>query len=146
MNARVKTQIVIDADAATTFRYLSHTKYHHLWNASLQSIQPLTELTLGDSYLSVSLLLGVRTKSKNHVKKFVQDKEIEFENKTGMLQYRANYVLVATNKTTKVVCSIIVSAESKAFAFARPMLEHLARRELNTDLQALKKAVEEGLE
>jgi hypothetical protein len=44
------------------------------------------------------------------------------------------------------VCATTVSSDNKAFAFAAPVLKALARRELQTDMQALKLAVEHHLE
>jgi carbon monoxide dehydrogenase subunit G len=146
MKARVKTQTVIAAKPSAVFKYLSHTKYHKLWNQPIQSIEPIAQLESGSEYVTVVHILGVRNKAMNHVTKYKQDDEIQIENKTGMLQYSVNYRLSPEKGGTKLTCTTSVAATGKAFAFARPLLEHLARRELNTDLKALKHAVENGVE
>lgn len=145
MKARLKTRITISAEPATVFKYLAHTKYHPLWNPQMQSVSPLIPLHKDSIYTVFSLVLGVRTKAENHVTKFVQDQELEVQNKTGMIQYAACFRLEPTAKSTRVTCTISVSSQSKAFAFAKPLMESLARRELRADLAALKEAVEQKL-
>jgi len=146
MKARLKTKITIAADAANIFKYLSHTKYQPLWNMQMKSATPLVQLHEGSVYKVQLQVLGVRTKAENHITKYVQDKELEIQNMTGMIQYSSNFRLEPQAKGTRVICTISVSSQSKAFAFAKPMMEHLARRELNIDLKALKKVVEQALE
>ncbi len=92
------------------------------------------------------MLLGVKISGKNKVTKFVQGKELELENSTGILQYRVNYRLQASHRKTVLYCTTSVSSSGTAFAFATPVLKLLARRELQSDLQALKIAVEQHLE
>jgi hypothetical protein len=145
MKARIKTQITINADAATVFKYLSHTKYHHLWNPQIQAVSPLVQLRAGMVYSVQTLVLGVRTKATNHITKYTQDKELGIQNETGMVQYSAEFHLEQHDKSTLVVCTVKVSTQAKAFAFTKPIMEHLARRELRTDLAALKEAVEQKL-
>jgi hypothetical protein len=145
MKARLKTRITINAEAAAIFKYLGNTSYHRLWNPSLQRIIPEGALKEGTAYTTHSRVLGTRIRSENHVTKFVVDEELEVQNKTGMVQYCVNYRLDPLKKGTRVICTSVVSSEGKAFAFAKPMLEHLARRELNADLRALKAAVEQNL-
>ncbi|MBC7581810.1 SRPBCC family protein [Aeromicrobium sp.] len=146
MKARLKTKILIDADAPTVFKYLSHTRYHHLWNTSLQRVDPEGELREGSVYVSYSLVLGVRTRAVNEVVNFIQNKELQVQNKTGMIQYCVKYELAQRKGATSVLCTTIVSSDSRAFAFAKPILEHLVRRELNVDLNNLKQTVEARLE
>lgn len=146
MKARLKTRTTIKASAAEVFAYLSHTKYHPLWNPQMQSVTPLEQLGEGSVYTVYSQVLGVRTKAENHVTKYVQDEELEVHNQTGMIQYCANFRLEPHDKSTRVVSTIVVSSDSKAFAFAKPFMEHLARRELRADLAALKESVEQKLQ
>lgn len=146
MKARLKTRITIHADPKAVFKYFGHTKYHHLWNPQIRTITPLTELSEGSVYYVQSQVLGTRLKAEDHITKFVPNKEIEIHNKTGMVQYCVNFRLEADEKGTHVICTSTVSSDSKTFAFARPMLDHLVRRELRADLLALKHAVEQKLE
>jgi hypothetical protein len=111
----------------------------------LQSVTPLIQLKEGSVYHISLLVLGVRTKAENHVTNYRQGQVLEIQNKTGMVQYSANFRLESLNKGTRVTCTITVSANSKAFVFAKPLMEHLARRELRADLVALKAAVEQKL-
>lgn len=62
------------------------------------------------------------------------------------MHYVANFRLQGRGDSTLVTCSTTVTAASAAFAFTAPILKRLARRELQTDMQALKLAVENGLE
>jgi hypothetical protein len=112
----------------------------------MQWVKPPVQLHDGSAYLTQSLMLGVRIKAENHITRYVQDKELEIQNSTGMVQYRANFKLQGRSKETVITCTIVVATTGKAFVFAKPIMEHLARRELNTDLNALKVAVEDRLE
>jgi hypothetical protein len=146
MKARIKTTITIEASAAAVFKYLADTKLHYVWNPHLQAVSPEIKLHEGSVYDTVNVLLGVRTRTQNVVNTFVENQELELQNQTGMVDYRANYRLAAISTSqTKVICTIAVAAKGKAFYFARPMLEQLARRELRADLAALKTAVEQKL-
>ena len=146
MKARVKTSITIDAGPEKVFKYIADTHYHRQWSPLLVKIKPLQQLKLGSVYETQTLALGVRTNAVNHVTTFVQDEEIEFQNKTGMLQYCANFRLVPNKGMTTLTCNTVVSTDSKCFAFAKPLLEHIARRDLKVDLAALKNAAEQKLE
>lgn len=68
------------------------------------------------------------------------------ENKTGLVRYRAHFQLKSKDDYTLVTCATTVSTDARAFAFAAPILTRLARRELQTDMQALKLAVEHQLQ
>jgi carbon monoxide dehydrogenase subunit G len=144
MKARLKTRITINADAAAVFKYLGDTSHHRLWNPRLQRVDPEGRLSAGAVYTTQSKILGARIKAENHVTKYVVDEELEVQNKTGMVKYSVNYRLVPVEKGTRLICTTVVSSEGKAFAFAKPMMEQLARRELNADLRELKKTVEQG--
>jgi hypothetical protein len=145
MKTSVVTQISIKAKPAEVFEYLTNLKYHYLWNPQVQSLSSAESLKLGSEYESVSLVLGVKIRAKNVVSKFTSSKELELENKTGLVKYRASFRLQRAGSSTLLICSTTVSADSEAFAFAKPVLRMLARRELQTDLQALKIAVENKL-
>jgi carbon monoxide dehydrogenase subunit G len=146
MKARLKTRTTIKATPAEVFKYLGHTKYHPLWNPQMQSVTPLEQLQKDAVYTVQSLVLGVRVKAENHVTSYEQDRELEVHNRTGMIQYGANFRLNAQAKGTQITCTIVVSSDSKAFAFAKPLMEHLARKELRADLAALKDAVEQKMQ
>ena len=100
-------------------------------------------LKLGSVYESESFILGVTIKGSNLVAKFVLDKELEPENQLGAIRYRINFRLrhSCANKT-KVTCSTTLFHESKVFTYTLPLLKRLAQRELQTNMQALKIAVE----
>ena len=146
MKARVVTAITIHARPNDVFRYLINLQYHHLWNPHLQGTQPPLELHLGSRYHTTSLLFAVRVQSDITVVALTPDKELELQNDAGPLQYDIRYRLTKEQDTTILKCSTTVSSESNAFAFARPLLKLLAQRELQTDLQLLKIAVEENLQ
>lgn len=145
MKAKVVTKVTIASDKTAVFKYLKDLRLHFLWNPHLESLKPLATLKLGAEYDSVGLMLGKKLYTHNTVKKFVPDQELELENHTGMVHYRVNYSLQTQADKTILTCNTVVSSESKAFAFAKPVLELLARRELQADLQALKIAVEQKL-
>ena len=138
--------MTIAAPPAAVFKYLTNLAYHYLWNPQIQYISDDGALHLGSTYQTTSLVLGVKLNSTNLVTKFIPSKEVEIENNTGTVHYCANFRLRPRHKQTIVTCHTIVSADSAAFAFAGPIMRRLARRELQTDMQALKLAVENGLE
>jgi carbon monoxide dehydrogenase subunit G len=145
MHTTIKTQVGIKAPPADVFKYLSDLKYHHLWNPQIQSFSSKERLALGSKYKTESQVLGVKIKSNNEVTKFANPEEIEIANNTGTVKYKANFKLVDKEGGTFLTCSTTVSTDSEAFAFAKPVLKLLARRELQSDLQALKLAVEHRL-
>lgn len=146
MKARIKTTITIDASSEAVFRYLADTKLHYIWNPHLQKISPEIKLHAGAIYETMNVVLGVRIGARNIVNTFFENQQLEIQNQTGMLEYRVNYQLVSVaSSQTKVICTTVVAASGKAFYFAKPMMEQLARRELRTDLAALKAAVEQQL-
>jgi hypothetical protein len=145
MKTLITSKITIAAAPAKTFRYLADLKCHQLWNPHLISIAPLMSLRLGVEYKTVSILLGVEVKGTNAVTKFKVNEELELSNTTGLLQYVVRYRLQSRGQKTLLNCTTVVSSKSNAFAFAAPILEILARRELQTDLSALKIAVEQRL-
>ena len=145
MQARVVARTSIKASPSEVFDYLRDLNTHFLWNPPLISIKPITKLQLGSEYKSSSMILGVKVSGVNKVCKFLEDKELELENNTGILKYRVNYRLSTKEGKTQLVCTTEVSSDSNAFAFAKPVLKLLARRELQTDLKALTIAVENQL-
>jgi hypothetical protein len=146
MKAHVVARVSIDATPPGVFGYLEHLRFHYLWNPSLIKLSPIVALKQGMTYKSTSLLLGIKVQSVNKVSKLVKNRELEVENDSGPLNYRVNYHLETKASKTIVICTTEVSSKSEAFAFAKPVLKLLARRELQTDLQALKIAVENRLQ
>lgn len=145
-NAHVITRVTIGAAPAAVFHYLINLKRHYLWNPQIQTISTDGMLKLGSVYQTTSQVLGVRIASHNIVTKFSPPKELAIENNTGTVHYQAHFKLRRKGDGTEVVLATTVSADSAAFAFTVPILKRLAHRELQTDMQALKVAVENGLE
>jgi hypothetical protein len=145
MDVRVVTRITINASAKDVFCYLSNLQYHYIWNPHMRKVKPIAELKRGMVYVSENVLLGVRVTNVNKVAKFSRNKEIELVNNKGQIQYRINYLLVPQEGKTQVVCTTNVTAVSNYFSFAKPALRMIAKRELQTDMQALKLAVEHKL-
>lgn len=145
MKTTIVSRIQISADQKVVFEYLSHLKYHTLWNPHLRKISSGQRLKLGSRYTTESFILNIRLPAHNTVTKFSEPNEMEIENTVGVLNWRINYKLKPNGKSVLVVCSSIVSTESKGFVFTAPILKQLARRELQTDLQSLKIAVENKL-
>ena len=143
---QVVTRVTINASPKAVFKYMRDLKYHYLWNPHIESLKPLQTLKKGAQYTAKSIVFGRRLETPNTVTVFIENKELEVENVTGMIRYRVNYSLLPTDTSTVVRCDIEVTAESDAFAFAKPVLRLMTRRELQSDLQALKVAVEEKLE
>jgi carbon monoxide dehydrogenase subunit G len=142
MSVRVVTRITVAAPPTAVFSYLSNLEYHRLWNPQVQSFSASGILERGSSYETTSLLFGITIRSRNKVTKCRPPHQLTIENDTGQIHYKADFQLLADADKTVVVCTTDVSAESKSFAFAKPVMKLLARRELQTDLQALKIAVE----
>jgi hypothetical protein len=140
------TRVSIAAQPAAIFEYLTDLKRHYLWNPQLQNISSTEALRLGSVYQTSSMVLGVKIASTNTVTRFSPLRELEIENNTGTVHYRAHFRLQPDGERTSIICSTTVSSKSGAFAFTAPILRRLARRELQTDMQALKIAVEHGLE
>jgi uncharacterized membrane protein len=143
MRVNVATKITIAAPAREVFRYLTDLKYTHLWNPQIKQLSSKKVLKLNSTYETTSQVLGITIQSVNVVTKYIPNKELQIENNTGTVHYRANFRLVPkTPKSLVLTCTTTVSSDYKAFAFSGPVLKLLARRELQTDLQALKIAVE----
>ena len=126
--------------------YLTDLRYMHLWNPQVTSLSSRKLLKLGSTYQTTSHVLGITIESANKVTKYIKNKELQIENSTGLVHYSAHFKLSPTaNKKVLLTCSTDVSSDSKAFAFSVPVLKLLARRELQSDLQALKIAVEKRM-
>ena len=145
MRVKIIARQTIKAPPAKVFRYLTHLKYHQLWNPHLQTITPITVLRKDTIYKTTSMMLGVRIGGTNHVVSCTKDQELEIDNNAGTLHYKVAYHLQPAGDTTQLVCTTIVSTDNQAFAFTIPVLKLLARRELQSDLRALKIAVEQNL-
>ncbi|CAN5149630.1 hypothetical protein BH09PAT3_BH09PAT3_2370 [soil metagenome] len=145
MKAHVITRITINSSAQDVFLYLTDLKYMHLWNPQVKELPAQKVLKLHSKYKTVSQVLGVKIEAANIVTRYDLNKELQIENETGTVSYIANFKLITHNDTVTLVCDTTVSSDSKAFAFTAPVLKLLARRELQTDLQALKIAVENNV-
>jgi hypothetical protein len=66
-------------------------------------------------------------------------------NQTGLIHYRVNYSLSSNSQQTKIICNTTIETYQKPLHFAAPILSVLAKRELQSDLQALKVAVEKNI-
>lgn len=142
---QLQTRVSINATPEAVFKYLKHLKYHYLWNPPQQTIEPIISLKKGSQYKTTSVILGKKLEALNTVTKFRENLELELENTTGLVHFVVNFKLTGESGKTQLICNSILDSDSKAFAFAKPVLEVLARRELQTDLKALKIAVENQL-
>jgi hypothetical protein len=138
----VSSGVLIAAPRSDVFTYLTNLKYHFFWNPHLLSVTPMKPIKLGSVYKSESLILGMTIKGNNVVAKFIQNKELGLENQLGAIHYRITFRLSEQRSKTRISCSTTVIPESKAFTYAVPILKRLAQRELQSDMQALKIAVE----
>ena len=146
MKVRLTTQVTINASPKDVFKYLKDLHYHHLWNPQIRTIEPKIILKPGSVYKTTSVVLGKRLSAENTVIKFKEGQELALENTTGLVHYHAGFHLQSKGGKTLLICDTSVDSDSRAFAFAKPVLEVLARRELQSDLQALKIAVEHELQ
>jgi hypothetical protein len=146
MTVSIKTKVKINATSQSVFKFLKHLRYHYLWNPHLRNILPVTALKTGTKYETESSLFGIIVKGNNQVTKYIPDRELQIENNTGMIHYTVNYYLKSVpKKGVLVTCTTIVTTEGKALRFTESLLKAIARRELQSDLQALKLAVEHRL-
>ena len=99
----------------------------------------------GMRYETTSLVLGVKVHGTNIVTKCLPNRRLEFRNVSGVLHWQVAYELRQQANRVTVQCTTEVSSQSKQFAFTKPVLKLLAKRELQTDMQALKIAVEQRL-
>lgn len=141
-----KTSINIKATPEDVFAYLKNLKYWYYWNPSLRMLSHEGELEEGMAYESESVVLkDIVIKNQNVVTKLIPNKEIDVANNMGTVKFDSSITLTNRSHATMVVCRIDVLTESKAFGLTLPVLKQLAKRELQTDLQALKIAVENKL-
>jgi hypothetical protein len=146
MKATIKTQVTIAASPTEVFKYLTNLRFHYLWNPQVHRISTHEQLKQGSVFESVSRVLGVEVRAVNRVTKFTPQEEFQLENTMGVVQYHAAFHLFAKYQSTLLVCTMTVASASKGFAFSALILKKLAQRELQTDMQALKVAVESHLE
>lgn len=142
MQAVVTTSITINEAPEAVFKYLSDLHYHYLWNPQMRKVSPLKKLKLGMEYKTESQVLGTTIEAKNTVTSFVPSKEIALENAIGPVHYQAVFRLYPQDGKTSVKLTVSLTADNKIWVFTVPVLKQLAKRELHTDLQALKIAVE----
>jgi hypothetical protein len=141
-NVRVVAQITINASPSEVFKYMVNLKHHFLWNPHLRTISPIILLKEGSSYESSSIVLGVKVKGLNKVTRLVASQELQLENRTGLIHYVVNYKLRNQSGQTKLTCTTTVDTLYKPLRFADSIMKVLARRELQSDLAALKVAAE----
>ncbi len=146
MKATFVTKIRIAADQSLVFEYLTNLRYHQLWNPQIRSISSKGKLKLGSTYQTSSIVLGIKIHANNTVTKFVRPKEFELKNITGTVHFVANYRLKKHFGKTQIIATITLSTDSKAFVFTVPIMKQLAKRELRTDMDSLKVAVENRLD
>ncbi len=145
MIVRVKASIKIKKTPAEIFTYLKDLNYHYLWNPTLQNVQPISMLKKGTAYETTSLILGVKVHGKNIVTVFIPNKELEIENNIGTIRYKVSYLLTGSRDETQIVCHTTINNEHKGFAFSAHVLKLLIKRELHSDLEALRLAAEQSL-
>ena len=145
MQAVVTTTITITKPPETVFEYLADLKYHYLWNPQIISIAPMKRLELGAQYTTKSRVMGTTVEAMNTITSFKPSKELAMENSFGAIQYKAAFRLRPQDSETLVRLSIRLSTDKKIYMFSGPVLKQLALRELRTDLEALKIAVENDL-
>jgi uncharacterized protein YndB with AHSA1/START domain len=145
MQVKLTSQVTIDATPSEVFKYLRDPRRHRLWNPHLQSITGNKPFVKGSTYKTTSLLLGVKLVSTNTVTACEPDTLLEIRNAEAALEFRVTYMLEPSTEGTLLKCVTEVASTSHAFAFTRPVLRMLAKRELQSDLQALKIAVEQKL-
>ncbi|HWB39432.1 MAG TPA: SRPBCC family protein [Candidatus Saccharimonadales bacterium] len=146
MQATVATKITIQASPAAVFEYLTNLKYHYLWNPQTHSISSTKRIKLGSTYQTENMVLGTKFKGSNVVTALSAPKHLTIENSLGLVTWKADFRLYKRGPQTEVKLSTKVTTDSKVFVFTLPILKKLALRELRTDLQALKIAVEDHLE
>jgi uncharacterized membrane protein len=141
--ARIDAKVTIQATPEQVFSYLKDLKYHSLWNPHLQKISPITKLQPGVAYKTSSLILGIPVSGTNTVLRLKPNEVLEIQNVAGTLEYKVTFRLKQSGKGTTVRCTTNLYAKHSSFVFAAPLLKALAQRELRTDLDALKEAVEQ---
>jgi uncharacterized protein YndB with AHSA1/START domain len=145
MKVTVLSQVTIAKKPTDIFRYIADPRLHYLWNPHLRTVSAKRKLKQGVSYTTTSLMLGVKIENDNRITKFEVNSLMEIQGHGGTLEYCVEYRLLPDGKLTVVECNTTVTATGRAFAFAKPVLSLLAQRELQSDLQALKLAVEHQL-
>lgn len=146
MKATFITRVRIAADQDLVFEYLTHLKYHQLWNPQTRKVSSKSRLQLGSTFNTTLVILGIKIHARNVVTVLSEPREFEIKNVTGTVHYVSNIKLRKWLGKTLVISTTTVSTDSKAFVFTMPTMKRLARRELKTDMQALKVAVENRLQ
>jgi hypothetical protein len=139
----LKNKVSIKAEPSEVYFYLSHLKYHYLWNPSMRHLSSEGELTLGMSYEAKSKLLGgITVSSRNKVTELVPNKKLRLQNRLGNIKYDAEFTLAKRRSRTIVTCNIIIDTKAQILGMTLPVLKQLGNRELQSDLYYLKLAVE----
>lgn len=146
MRTTVTADIRIAADITEVFEYLTNLKYHYLWNPQVSSISTTDHLKLGSAFDSESRILGATVRATNIVTEYESPKALSFVSKIGSVEYNAQFKLHTEGKETAVDLSLSVdNAPPVIRKLPESILQQVALREIRTDLQALKIAVENYL-
>ena len=135
----------ISAPPAAVFAYLADPQLHYLWNPHLRTVSAYGLFKQGSRYSTTSMMLGTKIENDNRITRFEKDSLMEIQSQGGTIEFTVEYRLRPEESMTTVECNTSVTATGKTFAFAKPVLKLLAQRELQSDLQALKIAVEQKL-
>lgn len=146
MKVYIVNQILIEAKRSEIFQYLANPNYHFLWNPTLKRISTYDNLQKGSTYKATNHVMGIELITTNVITKFKKNEEVEIVNKSGIIQYRLNFKLLKKGAKVLLINSSELSTISKLFAFSVPVFHLLAKRQLQTQLNALKIAVEHSLE
>lgn len=143
----VRTRINIKAPPNDVFKYISETKYFYIWNPALRDITGAKKLGLGKAYDTTSVVLkDLEIKSHNIVVEFQPGKSLGLQNQMGTVKYASVFNLTDKGSHTLLTLKLDIVTESQIFGLTMPVLKRLANRELQTDMQALKIAVEDKIE
>lgn len=146
MQTTATTKITIGRPPSEVFAYLTDLRHHYLWNPQVQAISTTKRLKLGATFKTESQVLGITFKTVNTVTSFKPPKELVLVNPIGAVVYTAKFMLSPQGGKTYVKLQVTISTDANVFVFAKPVLRQLALRELRTDLQALKVAIENDLQ
>jgi uncharacterized protein YndB with AHSA1/START domain len=142
MQTTVSTRITIAASPSKIFDFLTDLKNHYLWNPQIRKISQQGKIQLGSTYRTESQVLNVKVIANNIVTECKPPTSLVLENSIGVVSYVSRMRLAKKEKGTVVTFSVTLSTKHSTWAFTLPALKQLALRELRTDLQALKVAVE----
>ena len=145
-NISAESSITIKASPQEVYRYVANLKHHYLWNPSLRSVSPEAELKPGMSFQTESVILkDIKISTHNVVTKLVPNRLVSIHNEMGLVKYDIDFMLTKEGKYTIATSKVSMLTSSQAFGLTLPVLKRLANRELQSDLESLKFAVETDL-